>query len=68
VGRDRSYLTLEILPQKDLAANRIYTFGFDVAKPFITIGKDKHCDLALKERSFSKLHAKIKMKPDGFYI
>jgi hypothetical protein len=62
------FMVMESLPLEKNTSRTIHVLNFSAEKPEFSMGRGHESEVRVNDISVSRLHAKIKYKPDGFYL
>lgn len=62
------YMSLESLPLEKNSSRTIHVLHFSETKKEFSMGRGHESEVRVNDISVSRLHAKIKYQPDGFYL
>jgi hypothetical protein len=62
------YMSLESLPLEKNTSRTIHVLNFTEQKKEFNMGRGHESEVRVNDISVSRLHAKIKYQPDGFYL
>ena len=61
-------MSLESLPLEKNSSRTIHVLGFTDQKKEFSMGRGHESEVRVNDISVSRLHAKIKYQPDGYYL